>query len=59
MQALIDFVTARARSKGAAAFHAGEDRQAPPEFGTYSGAWVEGWDNAAFDELSSAVPVAA
>jgi hypothetical protein len=36
----------RAAAEGVAAFCAGHPRHAPARFGTYSGRWVDGYDNA-------------
>lgn len=59
MQAYFDFLTQRARSEGASAYHRGEPRHAPQRFGTYSGAWIEGWDNASFEVSDAMQAVAA
>lgn len=55
IQAYVDFVAARARKFGYEAFEAGAVRQAPMEFGEYSGAWVEGWNAAALDSFGALV----
>lgn len=56
MQAYIDFLTQRARSEGASAYYRGEPRHAPQRLGTYSGAWVDGWDAASFEMLDAMLP---
>ena len=44
----------RAAAEGAAAFYAGHPRHAPARFGTYSGRWVDGYDNALIAAESAA-----
>lgn len=58
MQAYFDFLTQRAHSEGASAYHCGEPRHAPQRLGTYSGAWVDGWDMASFQALDAELAVA-
>lgn len=58
MQAYFDFLTQRARSEGASAYHRGEPRHAPQRLGTYSGAWIEGWDVASFEALDAELAAA-
>lgn len=58
MQAYFDFLTQRARNEGASAYHRGEPRHAPQRLGTYSSAWVEGWDTASCEAIDSALAVA-
>lgn len=41
-----NFLSGRAFNAGAAAYRAGWTRHAPAHFGTYSGVWVDGWDEA-------------
>lgn len=42
----LNFLSVRAFNAGAAAFKSGLKRHAPAHLGTYSGSWVEGWDEA-------------
>jgi hypothetical protein len=49
----IKFIGQRAYREGAVAFTAGAPRHPPPEFGTYSGYWVDGYDAAS---LADALP---